>query len=264
MELEEEYEMVISNYIDLEKESLDFAMLYMLRTPVPYVDTFDARLALNRRLMNLLTSVRLYTDRLTDHCRACLPKQSAIKEKVKSLLSTEYDNNFDFRFMEALRNYIQHRGTPVHQVIFGGRGVTLDTDRLLEFSSSFSVYKKVLASDRHFKQQILDEMPDNIDLISASRGYIESLSSIHNNIRHLISKTVNASRLPLQKAIDDYKSFYTEEFWGLTAYAFDGNTKIDEIPIFLNRDDIRVRLQQRNNPLSHLQKSFVTGRTKKQ
>lgn len=264
LEIEEEYEMIISNYIDLEKESLNSSISYMVRTPLAYVDTFDAWLAMNRRLMNLLTSVRLYTDRLTAHCCACLPEEEGIKERVKLLRSTEYEKNFDYRFMEALRNYIQHRGTPVHQVILGGSGFALDTDRLLEFSSSFSAYKEVLTSDNRFKQQVLDEMPDKVDLISASRGYIEALSSIHNNVRQMIFKSVNEARSFLQKAIDDYKSVYREEFWGLRAYVFDGKTKIDEIPIFLNRDDIRVHLQKRNNRLSHLKKSYVTGRTKKQ
>ncbi len=55
--IEEEYEMVISNFIDLEKESISVSISYMTRNYLGYVDSFDARLALNRRLMNLLTSV---------------------------------------------------------------------------------------------------------------------------------------------------------------------------------------------------------------
>ena len=176
LEVEEEYEMMISNYIDLEKESLNISISYMVRNCSGYVDFFDARLALNRRLMNLLTSVRLYTDRLTAHCCACLPEERGIKERVELLRSTEYEKNFDYRFMEALRNYIQHHGTAVHQVMFGGRWTTLDINSLLEFSLSFSANKKVIASDGHFKKQVLDEMPDKVNLISDSRGYIETLS----------------------------------------------------------------------------------------
>ena len=262
LQMEAEYEMIITNYIDLEKESLNTSISYMLRTPVAYVDTFDAGLAMNRRLMNLLTSVKLYTDRLTHHCCACLPQQKGTKERVELLRSTEYGKSFDYRFIEALRNYIQHRGTAVHQIMLGGSGFALGADRLLEFSSRFSAYKQLLASDNRFKKQVLNEMPDSVDLISASRGYIEALSSIHNNVRQMTSKSVSASRLSLQKAIDDYKSVCTEQCWGLTAYVFDGNTKIDEMPIFLNRDDIRIHLQQRNNLLSHLKKSYVTGRAK--
>lgn len=264
LQIEEEYEMVISNYIDLEKETLNTSISYMVRTPLANLDTFEARLAMNRRLMNLLTAVRLYIDRLTAHCSVCLPQETGIKERVKLLRSTEYHKNFDYRFMEAFRNYIQHRGTPVHQVILGATGSAHGTDRLLEFSSSFSAYKQVLASDNRFNHQVLDEMPDRVDLVSASRGYLEALSSIHDNVRQMTSKSVNEARALLQKAMDDYKSFCRQEFWGLNAYVFDGKTKIDEVPISLSRDDMRLHLQNRNNRLSHLKTSYVTGRTKRQ
>ena len=263
LQIEEEYEMIISNYIDLEKEALNTSISYMVRTPLANLDTFEARLAMNRRLMNLLTAVRLYTDRLTAHCSACLPQETGIKERVQLLRSTEHQKNFHYRFMEAFRNYIQHRGTAVHQVILGGSGSASGTDRLLEFSSSFSAYKQVLASDNRFNQHVLDEMPDGVDLVSASRGYLEALSSIHNNVRQMTSGSVNEARALLQKAIDQYKSACRQEFWGLNAYVFDGKTKIDEIPISLTRDDIRLQLHKRNNRLSHLKKSYVTARTKK-
>ncbi len=263
LQLEEEYEMMISNYIDLEKESTNASISYMVRNYRGYIDSFDARLAVNRQLMNLLTSVRLYTDRLTDHCCACLPRETGIKDRLKLLRSTEYDRNFDYRFMEALRNYIQHSGTPVHQVVFGSRWTALDISGLLEFSSSFSADKKFISSDGSFKKQVLDEMPDKVDLISASRGYIEALSSIHNKVRQMTSKSVNEARSTIQTAIDDYREVYKKDPLGLTAYVFDGKIKIEEIPIFLNWDDIRIQLQKRNNQLVNLKKRYVTGQSKK-
>lgn len=263
LDVEEEYEMMISNYIDLEKESLNISISYMVRNYGGYVDSFDARLALNKRLMNLLTSVRFYTDRLTPHCCACLPEESGIKERIKLLCSTEYEKHFDYRFMEALRNHIQHYGTAVHQLTFGGRWTALDINGLLEFSSSFFADKKVVASDVRFKKQILDEMPDRVDLISASRGYIEALSSIHNNVRQMISKSVNEARSLIQTARDDYRALYKKDFGGLSAYVFDRKIKKNEIPIFLNWDDIRIHLQKRNNQLVNLRKRYVTAQSKK-
>ena len=264
LEVEEEYEMMISNYIDLEKESLNISISYMVRNCLGYVDSFDARLALNRRLMNLLTSVRLYIDRLAAHCCACLPEERGIKERVELLRSTEYDKNFDYRFMEALRNYIQHYGAPVHQVMFGGRWTTLDNiNSLLEFSLSFSANRKIIASDRNFKKQVLDEMPDKVNLISALRGYIEALSSIHSNVRQMISKSVDEARSLIQTAINDYRAVYKKDLVALSAYVFDEKTKIDEIPLFLYWDDIRIHLQKRNNQLVNLKKRYVTGRSKK-
>jgi len=257
--IEEEYEMVISNYIDLEKESISVSISYMTRNYRGYVDSFDARLALNRRFMNLLTSVRLYTDKLVSHCVACSPTENGVDERVKLLFSTEYDKSFDYRFMDALRNYIQHYGTAVHGVTFGGRWTSLDDKGLLEFTSSFTAEKKYIASDGHFKKQVLDEMPEKVDLISASRGFIEALSAIHMNARQMISKSVHGARTLIQAAIDDYKSAYKKDFVGLTAYMFDGDTKMDEVLVFLNWDDIRLELEKRNRQLANLKKRYATG-----
>lgn len=262
--IKEEYEMVISNYIDLEKESISVSISHMTRNYRGYVDSFDVRLALNRRFMNLLTSVRLYTDKLASHCVACLPKENGVEERVNLLFSTAYDKSFDYRFMDALRNYIQHYGTAVHRVMFGGRWTSLDDKGLLEFSSSFTAEKRFIASDGHFKKQVLDEMPDKVDLISASRGYIEALSSIHINARQMISKSVNGARASIQVAIDDYKSAYKKDFVGLTAYMFDGDSKRDEVLVFLNWDDIRLELEKRNLQLLNLKKRYATGRAKKE
>jgi hypothetical protein len=263
LELEEEYEMMISNYIDLEKESLNASISYMVRTPSMYADFFDARLALNRRLMNLLTSVRLYSDRLTDHCCLCLPGNTGIEERVESLRSAEYGKHFDYRFMEALRNYIQHYGTAVHHVTFGGRLIPPRINGLVQISSTFSADKNVLASDPHFKKQILDEIPDKVDLISFSRGYIEALSSIHSNVRQMISKSVNEARSLIQTAIDDYRAVYKKDLVVLGAYAFDEKRETDEILLFLYWDDIRLHLQNRNKQLINLKKSYVTGQSTK-
>jgi len=268
LELEEEYEMMISSYIDLEKEFMNVSISHMVRSHNVhnvYLHFCDTRLALNRRLMNLLTSVRLYLDDLTAHCSACLPEQSEIEQQVESLRSTEYQKNFDYRFMEALRNYIQHYGIAVHQVMFQQRATAsdLDINGLFEFSSSFWAEKKLIASDGHFKKPILDEMPDRVELISASRGYIEALSSIHNNVRQMTSKSVNEARPLIQTAIDDYRAVYKKDLVGLNAYVFDGKTKIDEIPIFLIGDDIRIQLEKRNRQLVNLKRKYPTGQVRR-
>ena len=257
--VEEEYEMVISNYIDLEKESLNMAIFYMTRNYQGYPDSFSFRLTLNRLFMNLLTSVRLYRDRLSSHCVNCLPKETEVKERIEQLFSTEYDTNFNYRFMEAFRNYIQHYGSAIHSISFGGRRTSTDDKGLFEYYSSLSADKKFLKSDRHFKRSILKEIPEKVDLILASRDYIESFSNIHINARKIISNSIENARKITQTAIDDYKLVYKKDFVGLTAYMVDDNTKKEEIPVLLNWDDIRQELEKRNTQLVNLKKRYPTG-----
>ncbi|MDH5572132.1 MAG: hypothetical protein OEY89_10225 [Gammaproteobacteria bacterium] len=95
--IEEKYELLLSNYIDLEKECLAASTDYMVRHTTDYSGFFDIRLAFNRRVVNLLTSTKLYIDQIQQHVRACVCNDTDIdiEKKVKSFFSTEYDGNFE-------------------------------------------------------------------------------------------------------------------------------------------------------------------------
>ena len=114
LEIEEKYEIVISNYLDFEQEILIATTKYMIREHLDYSDFFKVRLGFNIKLVNLLTAIRLYVDQLNQNVTECLSGNKKNKDDVKKLFSKEYDENLYYRFMEALRNYVQHRGIPVH------------------------------------------------------------------------------------------------------------------------------------------------------
>lgn len=256
--IEEKYEILIYNYLDLEKESLRVSVTQMVRDNVGYVDLFDIRLALDIRLINLMTSVRLYTDQLSSHLSNCLPNDADIKRQAKQLFSDEYDKSFDYRFMEALRNYVQHSGTPVHRVTTGS-GLTDLNNGLLEYSLYFATQKKHLNEDGKFKNKVLEEMPKEVNLLLATRSYIESISTVHHQARELIRKNVTRARALIEASINDYKSMNKEHSAGLHAYAIQKKEIIEKVPIFLQWDDIRLHLENRNKKLSNLKKRYATG-----
>lgn len=210
--------------------------------------------------MNLLTSARLYEDQLASHLSACLPGENDIKERAKMLFTTEHDNHFEYRFMEALRNHVQHSDTAVHGVTRGSRWTALDEDGLLEFSASFSTNKELLLADGHFKKQVLEEMPGEVDLGLASRCYVECISAIHSHARDLIRAPVNDARASIQDAINEYSTVCKKPFVGLYAYGFSGDEKTSEVAIFLDWDNIRIRLENRNIQLVNLKKRYITGK----
>jgi hypothetical protein len=45
---------------------------------------------------------------------------------------------------------------------------------------------------------------------------------------------------------------------------FDGDSKMDEVLVFLNWDDIRLELEKRNHQLVNLKKRYATGQAKKE
>jgi hypothetical protein len=256
--IEEKYEIIISNFLELEREATNASISEMVRNQIEYKDFFDVRLALNIRLVNLLTSVRLYTDQLSSHICSCSPHKENAKTEIKELFSTEYDSSFDYRFMEALRNYVQHSGIPVHRISTGSKWTELE-DGLLEYSLFFGTQKKELILDGDFKKQVLNEMPDEVNLRSATRSYIEAISRIHKQAREKIEELVDTSRLYLDRAIRDYMVIYEKEPIGLYAYEYQDTEKIDEVLILTKWDDVRRELVERNGELVNLRKRYVSS-----
>jgi len=256
--IEEKYEIIVSNFLELERKAINASVSEMVRNHIEYKDFFDVRLDLNIRLVNLLTAVRLYTDQLSSHLCACIPSDDTLKAKVKAFFSTEYDASFEYRFMEALRNHVQHSGIPVHRISTGAKWTDLE-DGLLEYSLYFGAQKRELAEDNSFKKLVLDEMPDEVNLRSAVRIYIEAISRIHKQAREKIESIVDSSRQCFDRAIRDYMVIYEKDPVGLYAYEYQDEEKVNEVLILTKWDDIRIELVKRNRELVNLRKRYVTG-----
>lgn len=258
--IEEKYEIVITNYLDLEKEYLNAAVSELVRGTIDYRDFFNLILSLNVRLVNLLTSVRLYIDTLASHISVCLPEVIDAKEQTEKLLKKEYDNNFEYRFMEAFRNHVQHRGTPVHRAFVGSHWTDVDKNNgLSEYFLYYSAKKEKLLSNISFKKSVLEEMPDEVNLCFTTRKYIESISTIHDQARKMIDCCVSKARQTFEDAIRIYKLEYEGNTIGLHAYAYNNDRKAHEIPILLEWDDVRIRLVNQNRQLVNLSKRYATG-----
>lgn len=258
LEIEEKYEILISNYLQFEKNILFTTATYMVRAQIDYSDFFDIRLSLNISLVNLLTSARLYIDQLHHHFKVCCPTVSKTKMIIKNLFSKEYDENSEYRFMEALRNYVQHRGIAVHSTTSGG--MRRDPDNSLEYSLELSTLKSMLEEDGEFKKQVLNECPEKIDLKKTTRSYIESLSKVHESVRELIQKSVEASRMDVEETHRQYAKIYNESLVGLSALLINDQKIVESIPLLLDWDNIRIKLQKRNLKLINLKNRFVTSK----
>jgi len=259
LEIEEKYEIVIRSYIDFERQILDTITIHMVRMPLDYIDFFEERLDLNIRLLNLLTAGRLYVDQLSQNVQECIPDVADATEIVKKFRSKEYDENKEYRFMEALRNYVQHRGIPVHWAQGWSRWTSLEDDGLMEYSMELASLRSSLTKDGEFKKEVLDEMDEKVDLKQATRCYIESLSNIHESVRTVIAESVTSARKLIKSAQNRYAAVNSENIVGLSAFKRTNQRFIDPIPLLLDWDDVRVKLQGRNRKATNLRKRYVTG-----
>lgn len=84
LEIEERYEMLILTYLDFEMKIFDATAMHMVHGLfLDPLEVFDVRLALNIRLMSLLTSTRLYVDQFCHLVRECVPHLSNAEKLAK-------------------------------------------------------------------------------------------------------------------------------------------------------------------------------------
>jgi len=257
--IEEKYEIVITNYLDFEKEILNITANYMIRDHIDYSDFFKVRLNLNVKLVNLLTAVRLYVDQLNQDIAECFPDNPKMKDDVKELFTKEHDENCCYRFMEALRNYVQHRGIPVHWTQQSFRWTSLEDNGLLEYSIELASQRDCLEEDCKMKRSVLSEMGEKVDLKLATRSYIESISRVHDLARNMIADPTISSRKLIEDARRRYSKEYSESLVGLSACKIENHEEIASIPLLLDWDNIRIDLQKRNRKLANLSKRYATG-----
>jgi hypothetical protein len=259
--LEENYQVLILAYLDLERQIFDSTASHMVyELYYPSSDEFDIRLALNLCLMSLLTVTAFYRNRFPHYIKECLPHRVDADDLAKSLLSKEHDNNLDYRFMELFRNHVQHYDLPIHWMSSGTRWTELGKDGLLEYSTDFGVSKSYLMENKKFTREVLKEYPEEIDLKSTTRNYIESFSKMHDAARNLIKGSVHDARQNIEEAYSQYRKVYGEASGSLCACMLNEQGIVETIPLMLYLDDIRIKLQKKNHVLVNLKKSYVTGK----
>ena len=201
-------------------------------------------------------------DQLNQNVWECIPNVPDAKEAVKDLFSKEYDENKEYRFMEALRNYVQHRGIPVHWTQQGAGRTSMESDWCLEYHIELASQRSYLEEDRKFNKKVLAELDEKIDLKSATRSYVESISNVHQSARSMIAKSVTLARELIEDAHHRYAAEYDKSLVGLSACKWSDEKQVSAIPLLLDWDDIRVKLQKRNKKLTNLRKYYITGRIK--
>lgn len=147
--LEEKFDLLVSNYLDLESECLNCALKRVTHNEQSYEFNSKAMLTINRRTVNLLTSARLYLDHLPQNVKFCVSDNKFIN----TFKSRQHDNSFSYRFMEALRNYVQHCGLGIHLITTGSKILSSKKEGEVEFSFSAFSCKRNLQESGNFKKQ---------------------------------------------------------------------------------------------------------------
>ena len=260
--LEEAYDLLVSNYIELEQEVVQAAACEGIREVHAYNDFFGLRSTLNRRFVNLLSTCRSYLDQTPQLLTSAADNPSSAKNEFKNCRSQNYDGSFSYRFFEALRNHVQHCGLAVHEVIINNHWNRSGPIPLREVSVEPYVMRKFFEEDESFKKIVLLEMPEKFPLLSHVRTYMQSIGEAHKVARDAVRNLATNSRKCFESHINNYGMNNNGETIALAAFELDEEEKVyrDIVPIFLDWDDVRLILVERNSTLKGLSSRVVVSR----
>lgn len=260
--IEQKFDLLIDDYLEFETELLEIGARELVRGARNWTQFQDQRNHMNRRVINMLSAARLYLDHTRHHLGNIDKTVSGVKSGIDVAMSAQYDQSLGYRFMEALRNYVQHRGYPIHGVTYGASRVA---DGIVYMVTPY-VEATRLEEDGKFKASVLAELKsleEKIDIRPFMREYIEGLWKIHQTIRDQLQKVLGQSDQLVREAIERYRSELPvdDSIVGLAAVMRDGRTYGETIPLFEDLLDYRKSFEKKNRNLTNLARRYVSGGT---
>ena len=240
LEFEQRYELLVGNFISMELAFTELCLRSAVERSYAYPDLAKVIQEANRHIVNILTAARSYIDQVKQDFKF-LPLDPEFLVSANLLFNKEYDGSLFYRFMEALRNYTQHRAFPA----------TNFSDSSLDHESSgwaekltIQAVKEQLFLDKKFKRKFLEDLPEKIDLRHASREYVRGLGNVHIALRALVQQKVIEARELVDKTIKIYRDAGASSNTALCARKFGDEPQ--DVPVMNDWDDVRAKLAAKN------------------
>jgi hypothetical protein len=264
--IEEKHDMFLANMLELETETLGVVARRIYSDHRNWNNSIEDLHLLNRRIVNLLTSCRMYADQLLHDTSGIYGKESAIYRQIKGFLSHEYDKRLGYRFMEALRNHVQHCGLPAHK-ISTGRGIVGDKHGPNVPIQRFASVHAMIADLREngsFKISILNEVShsgaESVDLIEMARDYVAGLSTVHHRVRSCMTTEVNGWVSAVRSAIFEFHGHHDENLSVRLVARDDDGLHLEAHTLFLDFENRREYLVQRHSAVHTSTRDIITSR----
>jgi hypothetical protein len=260
--IEEKMDIIIENYLELENDILASSARQMVQTDFSYSSAQSQRNRFSRRIINLLSACRGYLDQACHHISNIYGEDSQVAAAFVTSTHEQHDSRLGYRLMEALRNYVQHRGSPLHAVSHGGRWIESDRGKQLKFTSRILMRVSDLAEDSKFKKPILDELKqfakEEVDLQPFVREYVAGLSVIHQRLRDRLSHDLTNWEKVIYSALERFRLSFPEQAASSgNVFAMSANEEVWLSSEFI---EARRRLNQKNRNLANLAARYVTNK----
>jgi hypothetical protein len=257
--VEEKFDLVLGNYVEYEMELVDLALNESIFRNLDWSSFRIDTQRVVRRVVNLLTSTRLYVD----HVQHGLGRESSsavASINLKVILSEQYDRRLGYRAMEAMRNVVQHESTAFLGLLYATDRVEC-TSQLQRHRAEPVVDMAALRMTK-FKLRVLNELDSlgpKVRVAMLVRDYVEGLAVVHETIRAQSAATLAASELVIRAAVERGRKLLGDDPVGLCMVAREPDRTAQ--PVYVNThlvDQLEV-LVRKNRDLSTLSKRFVSS-----
>lgn len=264
LEIEEKFNIILENYLEYEKELLDVTLQKAISFDMS--DTRDIIHRIDRRLINLLSTCRLYLDQVPQDIRTMLGRDSVARKSFQDQRSKEYDSRLGYRVMEALRNYVQHRGLPVHLISYKSSWVEPITEEDSRHRRQRTVIKinvDRLEEDGSFKKSVFEELKNRgpqVNLKPLVREYITGLMKVHQLLRNELEQHLGQWDRAILDLVKRFRT-ETESNAGLIraiTLDADGRT-VEEVQLLEDMISRRQTLKRKNRGFGDLLKLRISS-----
>jgi hypothetical protein len=265
--LEEQLDLVAENYYEYETELLAIASRMMIFSDDDQLSMSRERNLIGRRIVNLLTAGRMYIDQSVQHVERMYGANSSTLSSIVKEFNFQYDKSLGYRAMEALRNYVQHRGVPIQSIKFSYKAVNPESESQLLYRAIPLIGVSELAEDRNFKRSVLDELEQiqhdgRVDARPLVREYVERISTIHEKIRELVGADLVRWERVIDETIEKFQAEFGKEtsLAGLIVASEEGEWRwLETIAVSKVSIERRRALEKKNGLLVNLHKSYASN-----
>jgi hypothetical protein len=207
--LEEKYDAVMENYVELEQTVHNLGIRNLAFVDYHYEELAAPLNDISRHVSNLLSSTRLYRDALPQHASRLLGREHSA---IQPLIDLKYDNQnhpMPYRQMEAVRNYAQHIGPPISDLTVKRHKDLDEKKQTTGFATSVIPHMDAdaisrlrgMAPDLKASFLALGEQPNPMPII---RKYIEHIGGIHIRFRETVKQLEEDKEGLMRGLLDRY------------------------------------------------------------
>lgn len=264
LKLTENYSVLVESYRKVELAKFEAELDHVLYSSPDYLDFFNADVALSSPISGYLSCSRYFLDSTNKIYKRLFTADDF--EEYKQFVSKIYDSNVEYRFTEALRNYVQHSQLPIDTTKFNNFREPEIGIQESELVTCVSIYarKSKLNQDKDFKRKTLENLPEEIDIIESIRVHMECLWQIYNHISKKLNHLSERYRPILDMFISKFKNETGTSYSSF--YACEQNTDGEEILRFTVTtawDDARQQALSKLGNLINLRKRYITGKIRR-